>query len=150
MVKSSFEEELSRNGKLIYTNVGDSMAPLIREGRDLVVIEPVCGRLKKYDVPLYRRDSGQYVLHRIVKVRAEDYVLCGDNRIRRETGITDRHILGRLTAVIRQGKTVPVSSFRLRLYALAVCALYPLRFVFRKIKSALRRLIRKGRDHEQT
>ena len=70
------------------------------------MIEKPTGRLKKYDVPLYRRDSGQYVLHRILKVRKDDYVICGDNRWRRETGITDQHILGVLTAIVRDGKTI--------------------------------------------
>ena len=90
MTKSTFEEQIEKNGRLIYTNVGDSMWPLIRQGKDLLVIEPVHGRLRKYDVPLYKRDSGQYVLHRILEVRRDDYVICGDNRSRKEYGITDR------------------------------------------------------------
>ena len=32
-------------------------------------------RLKKYDVPLYRRGA-DYVLHRVVKVLPESYVIC--------------------------------------------------------------------------
>ena len=76
MSKSTFEEQLDKCGKLIYTNVGDSMMPLIRQDKDLLIIEKPKGRLKKYDVPLYRRDSGQYVLHRILEVRKNDYVIC--------------------------------------------------------------------------
>ena len=110
MSSSSFEKILEKEGQLIYSNVGDSMLPLIRQGRDLLVIRRQTGRLKKYDVPLYRRDSGQYVLHRVLKVRDNDYVICGDNRWHRETGITDRHILGVLTAIIRDGKEVPVTE----------------------------------------
>lgn len=140
MSKTGFEEELRRSGKLIYTNVGDSMLPLIRQDRDLVVIEPAAGRLKKYDVPLYRRPSGQYVLHRIVRVRAEDYVLCGDNRIRCETGVIDGQIIGVLTAVIRDGKTVSVRGLRCRLYARLICAVRPFRAVLRRAGSGLRRL----------
>ena len=110
MHKSTFEEEISHTGKLIYTNVGDSMMPLIRQNRDLLIIEKVSGRLKKYDVPLYKRDSGQYVLHRIIKVRKDDYVMCGDNRWQKEYGITNRHIIGVLTGVIRDGKTISVND----------------------------------------
>ena len=110
MRKSTFEEILTRDGRLVYTNIGDSMWPLIREGRDLLVIERPTGRLGRYDVPLYRRDNGKYVLHRILKVRDNDYVLCGDNRWHRETGITDRHILGVLTAVIRDGKELSITG----------------------------------------
>ena len=114
MSSSSFEKILDKEGQLIYSNVGDSMLPLIRQGRDLLVIRRQTGRLKKYDVPLYRRDSGQYVLHRVLKVRDNDYVICGDNRWHRETGITDRHILGVLTAIIRDGKEVPVTKGRIQ------------------------------------
>ena len=122
MSKSSFEEEIQRSGYLLYRNVGDSMLPLIRQGRDLVLIsrKPE-GRLNKYDVPLYKRDSGQYVLHRILKVRKDDYMICGDNRWQRETGITDRHIIGVLTAVIRDGKQLPVTDRRYRQIGRASC-----------------------------
>ena len=78
MNKTTFEEVIEHDGKLIYCNKGDSMMPLIKEGRDLLVIEKVNGRLKKFDVPLYKRDTGQYVLHRIMKVRKWDYVICGE------------------------------------------------------------------------
>ena len=108
------------------------MRPLIRQGRDLLVIKKPTGRLKKYDVPLYRRDSGQYVLHRILRVRENDYVICGDNRWHIETGITDQNIIGVLTAIIRDGKKLPVTDWRYRLYAHLWCDLFPLRaFVLR-------------------
>ncbi len=107
-MKTTFEEILARDGRLVYTSVGDSMEPFIHSGKDLLIIEKTAGRLQKYDVPLYRRDSGQYVLHRILKVRKNDYVIAGDNRWWRETGITDRHILGVLTAIVRDGKTISV------------------------------------------
>lgn len=128
MSKSSFEEEIKRSGYLLYRNVGDSMLPLIRQGRDLVLIsrKPE-GRLKKYDVPLYKRDSGQYVLHRIVRVRENDYVICGDNRWRRETGISDRHIIGVLTAVIREGRQFPVTHGCCGVYSRLWCRMLWLR-----------------------
>ena len=101
-LKSDFRTEINKHGSIIYTNVGDSMMPLINQGRDVLIISrKPKRRLKKYDVPLYQRDSGQYVLHRILKVRRNDYVICGDNRSHSETGITDRHIIGVLTVIIR-------------------------------------------------
>lgn len=143
MNKSTFEEILARDGQLVYTNVGDSMLPLIRQGRDLLVIKPKTGRLKKYDIPLYRRDSGQYVLHRILKVRPDDYVICGDNRWSREYGITDRHIVGVLTAIIRDGKEIPMTDWRLRLYAHLWCDLFPLRAGILRCLSVMKRVRRR-------
>ncbi len=139
MNKSTFEEEIARHGKLIYRNVGNSMNPLIRQGRDLLIIEKVPGRLKKYDVPLYKRDSGQYVLHRVLKVRKDDYVLCGDNQWRRESGITDRHIIGVLTCVIRDGKEVPVTSPGYRIYVHLWCDLFWIRAFILRGKAFLKR-----------
>ena len=146
MDKTTFEEQLVKTGKLIYTNVGDSMMPLIKQGRDLIVIEPVHGRLKKYDVPLYKRDSGQYVLHRILKVRPDDYVICGDNRWIKEYGIQDRHIIGILTAVIRDGKEIKVTDMKYKLYVHLWCDFFPIRAVITHVVDKLKRMHRRRKQ----
>ena len=78
-MRTTFEEELIRKEKIIYPNVGSSMMPLIRQGKDVMIItrpaswKEYCGdtvvKLKRLDVPLYKRDNGTYVLHRVLKVR---------------------------------------------------------------------------------
>lgn len=141
MNKLTFEEIIERDGRLIYTNKGDSMMPLIKEGRDLLVIEKPDGRLKKFDVPLYKRDTGQYVLHRIIKVRQSDYVICGDNRVNKEYGITARHIIGVLTAVIRNGNELSVNSAKYKAYVRFWYLLFPVRYIIIK----MRNFFRKGR-----
>lgn len=139
MSKSTFEKEIERTGKLIYTNLGDSMMPIIRQNRDLLIIEKVNGRLKKYDVPLYKRDSGQYVLHRILKVRKNDYVMCGDNRWQKEYGIADRHIIGVLTGIVRGGKTISMNDKKYRLYVHLWCDFFPIRALILGAKNYLKR-----------
>ena len=139
MAESSFEEILSRDGRLIYSNVGDSMLPLLRQGRDLLIVEQPKGRLKKYDVPLYRRDNGQAVLHRILKVRENDYVICGDNRFRREYGVTDAQILGVLESLVRGGREIPLRGWKYRLYEFFWCDLFPLRAFVLKAGHVLKR-----------
>ncbi len=143
MSKSTFQEELNKHGQIIYKNVGDSMKPLICEGKDLLVIKKAEGRLKKYDIPLYKRDNGQYVLHRILKVQDNDYVICGDNRWMREYGITDRHIIGVLTAIIRNGKEISVDSLSCRIYAHIWCDLFYLRAAVFWARSIIGRIGRK-------
>lgn len=133
MAKATFEEILKERGELIYTNVGDSMYPLIQP-RDLLVIKRCNGHLKRLDIPLYKRDNGQYVLHRIVKVHAGEYVMCGDNRVDVEYGITDRHIIGVLTDVIRNGKTISVNSPENRRYAHRKCDLLFFRRIIKRLK----------------
>ena len=99
----SADEAVTRFGLYVGTTCGDSMEPMIRQGRDRVCIGRCSGRLRLYDVPLYRRSSGQLVLHRIVKVLPEEYVTCGDNRRKRERGVTDAMIIGIWTGVYREG-----------------------------------------------
>ena len=148
MANSTFEEQLAKTGKLIYTNQGDSMMPLIKQDRDLLVIEPVHGRLKKYDVPLYKRDSGQYVLHRILKVRENDYVICGDNRWVKEYGIQDRHMIGILTAVIRNGREVSVNDPKYKLYVHIWCDFFPVRALLVHVICKLKKICKRRKRHE--
>lgn len=120
MSKSTFEEELKEKGVLVYTNVGTSMRPLIRQGKDVMIISSLdkLGRnLKKMDVPLYKRESGQYVLHRIIKVTKDGYVIRGDNTYSNEYGVTDHQIIGVLSGVIRNGKEISVNSFGYKVYS---------------------------------
>lgn len=145
MEKQTFEQVLARDGRLVYTNKGDSMMPLIKEGRDLVVIVPPCGRLKKYDVPLYKRDNGKYVLHRVLKVRGDGYVICGDNRWRREYGITDRHVIGVLSAVVRNGRTIRTTDLRYRLYVHLWCDFFYVRAAVFGVRGLLKKFARKIR-----
>ncbi len=144
----TFEEEIEKNGRLIYSNTGVSMLPLIRQGRDLIVIVKPRGRLGKYDVPLFRRDSGQYVLHRVVKVCGDGYVIRGDNCYSEERGIKDSQIVGVLSMVVRGGKEISVNSAGYKLYSRLWCFLYPLRRFAFKVKHRLRVLFRRVFKHK--
>lgn len=141
--KKTFEEEISESGRLVYTNVGTSMMPLLRQNRDLMIIRKPEGRCQRYDVPLYKRNDGKYVLHRILKVNDDSYVLCGDNCRRREYGITDRQIIGVLSAVVRDGRTIPVSDWRYRVYAHIWCDFFYIRVIILWLKEMYGRLKRK-------
>lgn len=142
MGNMTFEQVIQRDGRLIYTNKGDSMMPLIKQDRDLLVISKKPEhRLKKYDVALYKRDSGQYVLHRVLKVRKHDYIICGDNRWKKEYGITDRHIIGVLTAVIRKNKEISVNDLRYKVYVHLWCDLFPVRAFVVHVINKLKRMI---------
>lgn len=142
MNNSTFEDEIKRTGRIIYTNVGDSMMPLIKQGRDVLVISTVNGRLKRYEIPLYKRDSGQYVLHRILKVRKNDYVICGDNRCNKEYGITDRHIIGVLSGIIRDGREIHMTDIKCRIYAHLWCDLFPVRILIIRIRQIFKRRLK--------
>lgn len=129
-----FEDVLERYGKLVYPNKGVSMMPLLRQGRDLMVIERRDGvPFKKYDAVLFKRPSfrgrDDYVLHRILRVNEDgSYWIVGDNCCTGDI-VREPQILGTLTAVVRGGKkTVPVTSPLYRAYVALWCGCYPVRF----------------------
>lgn len=142
MNKETYESVLERDGVLVYTNVGSSMKPLIRPEGDLIVIKRREEPLKKYDVPLYKRPSGQYVLHRIIKIKKDGYVIRGDNCTYTENSIKDSQIIGVLQSVVRNGKEIKMNSRRQILYASIWNFFYFLRFplmkLYMKIISAVR------------
>ena len=149
----SFEEMLKEKGYIIYTNVGTSMMPLLRQRRDLIEIRSIAPniRVKKYDAVLYKRGE-KYILHRILKVRPNDYVIVGDHCIRREYGITDNQILGVMTRVIRDGRTITPDNKKYRLYVHLWCDFYHVRVailymksVFRAVRHKVRKLIPDGK-----
>ncbi|MDO4176137.1 MAG: hypothetical protein Q4D99_01500 [Bacillota bacterium] len=129
---SSYEEILARDGKLVYTNKGVSMMPLIGNGEDMLIISPrpvntdgSPAPLKKYDVVLYKRGE-KYILHRILKVVEEngkrEYVICGDNQYRREFGVKDEQIIGVLTGIVRpDGTSVDLDSYVYQDYVHRTC-----------------------------
>lgn len=141
MDKSTLEEVLARDGRLTYTNVGVSMQPLLKQGRDLFTVEKKTDeRCRKYDVALYRRQPNVYVLHRIVEVREHDYVLLGDNCIHREYGVTDDDILGVMTSFVRKGRSCSVNDVRYRMYVRLWCGTARLRILCRSALIKLKKI----------
>ncbi len=145
----TFEDLLKKDGYLVYTNVGTSMLPLLRQQRDIIEIRPLACRAKKYDAVLYKAGK-RYILHRVLKVRSNDYVICGDHNIRREYGVTDNMILGVMTRVIRDGKSIYPSDRKYKLYVHLWCDFYHVRaailyvkMVFRAVGGRLRKLFGK-------
>ena len=124
---TTFEELLEKDGYLAYTNVGTSMMPLLRERRDIIIIHKKGSeRCRRYDAVLYKRGD-KYILHRVLRARKDDYVICGDHNIRREYGIRDEDILGVMTRVIRDGRSIFPTDWKYRVYVHLWCDLYPIR-----------------------
>ena len=137
-----FEEYLKKNDSLTYYNVGTSMMPLLKQGRDLFTVEKKTGeRCKKYDVVLYRRPPAKYVLHRIVEVRENDYVILGDNCIRKEYGIRDEDILGVMTSFVRKGHLVKCNNRFYRIYSVICVAAWPLRKILYPVKALVKKIL---------
>ena len=133
---------LSENGTLTYSNRGVSMWPLLREGRDMFTLRRKgAERCRRGDVVLYRRPPDKYVLHRVIAVRENDYVILGDNCIAYEYGITDADILGVMTGFTRGGRDYSVECSVYRLYTFIILHTITIRtFMKRVISWVIRKL----------
>ena len=137
---SGIEDFLQKNGYLAYTVRGVSMMPLLRQKKDVVMLRRKGDeRCKKYDVVLYRSGvEHKYLLHRILKVRPDDYIIAGDHNTFLEIGITDEQIIGVMTSVRRDGKDITTDNKLYRLYVHLWCDCWPVRMAIIRGKQKLR------------
>lgn len=127
--KKSYQEILEENGRLVYTVKGISMLPILRQHRDIVVIEKK--PYKIYDVVLFCRKekNGEesLVLHRIVKRNSDGtYLIYGDNTYTGDV-VENNDILGVMTSFIRNGKKINTTNIFYKLYVRFYGAPYRLR-----------------------
>ena len=142
MDKTTYEDYLEQNGTMTYSNVGVSMMPLLKQGRDLFTVRKKGDeRCKKYDVVLYRRPPSSYVLHRVIKVRENDYVILGDNCINKEYGITDDDIIGVMTEYVHNGRKHTVGELGYRIYSHLWVDFAAIRVFFLRVRLKLKRTV---------
>ena len=104
------------NGQSVrFSPQGVSMLPMLRQGVDSVVISKAPEQLKKYDLPLYQRENGQYVLHRIVET-GDTYTCMGDNQFVKEYGVRQDQIIAVVTAFYRDERKYKTEDLRYQMY----------------------------------
>ena len=104
--------ELVEEGREVRLKIaGESMVPFLREHRDEVFFRKPIEELKKGDIVFYQRECGQFVMHRIQKVKPEGYYLVGDNQTVIEGPVAREQIFGLVTRVIRDGKKMEPGDF---------------------------------------
>lgn len=100
------EAVLERNVPFRFTASGSSMSPLIRDG-DILTISPVSLRLRRGDVvPFINPSSNQLMVHRILDVSREGYLIKGDNNSIPDGRIPASRIIGQVVRVEQGGRQV--------------------------------------------
>lgn len=131
---------LEQNGEILGRTVGKSMLPLFRSEKDIAIIKKIDRKLKINDVLLYRKkETDEFILHRLIKIDENGYVIRGDNRYNCEKNVTDDDIIGVMTAFERNGKYYECDkSTSYKLYVFYIRASYPLRRVIHKFRSFIK------------
>lgn len=136
------QETLHQGKSVTFSPRGISMLPMLRQGRDTVTLVPIDRKLEKYDIPLYRRDNGAFILHRIVKT-GDTFTCIGDNQFELECGIRPDQMIGVVESFTRDGRIVNVTDMGYRVYCRFWHWLRPLRRIFVRAKRLAGRVLRK-------
>ncbi len=139
----AIDEVLSSGGEFHIYPRGTSMLPIIKQGRDSVVLRRNSKRpAQKYDIVLYRRENGQFVLHRVLNVEKDGtYVMCGDNQTKIEHGIKGEQIVGYVSEIYRNGKPIRMETNWYPFYVSLWCKM-PLRKFFLFIGRVKNKIVR--------
>lgn len=126
----STERLLREQGSLVHTIKGVSMMPLLDQNKDAVHLIPVNRELQKNDIVLFKRANGALVLHRIIKIREDGYVIRGDNCLGSEL-VPRKNIIAIADAVYKNGRYIPCNDKKLIKYAKK----QPITWFFRYLKN---------------
>lgn len=134
---------LTGKGELVGATSGNSMYPLFRDGKDRAIVIPITQNLKVNDVLLYRKSTtNEIILHRIIKFKNGKPVLRGDNLYYNEMHIPMTDILGVMKGFYRNEKYYDCKkSIRYKLYVFLLRISYPIRYLFKRAFSLLKRIL---------
>jgi hypothetical protein len=130
---------------------GYSMTPAIRDG-DHITLAPLGNLLPgRGDVLAFRHpDRPQMLVHRVLSKRGNRFFIKGDNCSEADGWIPAENLLGVITQVERQGKTLfwpnrSESHFWSTIYLLIYPAWPPVRLIVARVLQWLRKAIRSGK-----
>ena len=133
-------EQLLAEGRQVTITVrGNSMRPLLRDGRDKVVLRKANDEdIKKGAVMLFRY-RGSHVMHRVTKIEGDVVVFEGDGNYKLQEVATRKDIVAVVEAIVRpSGRRIECSSRSWRV--LSFMWLSQARFERRVILGIMRRL----------
>ena len=116
---------------------GDSMRPLIRRGRDKVIIVPLTRPLKRGDVVLFEAPPGRYVVHRVYRFEDGRVQTLGDHCYRPDAWMSLEDVLGIVVEVERGTHIIGLDTFFPRCMGCFWMIVFPVRRFYFLARSIL-------------
>ena len=110
------ETLLDEGRQVVILARGNSMRPLLRDGRDKIVLRKAHDEdIRKGAVMLFRH-RGSYVMHRVTKIEGDVVVFEGDGNYKMQEIALRKDIIAVMEAVVRpSGRRIECSSRRWRI-----------------------------------
>ena len=111
MREMNYKTELEKNGAIAFVPRGNSMWPIIKNHKQSVIVrkKDPDERLKPLDVAFYLRKNGAFVLHRVMSVTDNGYVMCGDSQYILEV-VEEEQVFGVLEGFYKGKKYVKATD----------------------------------------
>ena len=130
----SLLKELTHEGKEVSLLIsGNSMFPFLIHQRDYICFRRPDRKLRKGDMVFYQRKNGQYIMHRICRVKPDGYYMVGDAQQLIEGPIQESQIFGLVTKVKRKGKWIGPENFWWNFFRYVWIRLIPFRHMLMRL-----------------
>jgi len=136
----TIEDVITEKGWYVTTISGNSMFPMLRHNRDQILAKRPEGRLKPYDVAIYKHSRGHYIVHRVIRVCDGYYIIRGDNCIGLEF-VPDERVIGIVTGFWRGDRYYDVTDKAYLRYAHLWVAFNPAIRLYRRLVRVLSSLL---------
>ena len=136
---AALKEMVEQGMEVSMTIFGTSMEPFLIDKRDKIYFRKTEDPIKKGDMVFYQRKTGEYVMHRVLKVRKHQYYLAGDHQTFLEGPIEAQQIFAKVVSVERAGVWLTEKDRLWKFYA----GWWRRLFWVRKVGNKLKRVIGK-------
>ena len=117
---------------------GNSMSPFLMHQRDPIYFKKPDRKLVRGDMVFFQRADGNYVMHRIWKVKEDGYYIVGDAQNIIEGPVRQEQIFGLITKVQRKGKWAEPGDFWWDFFERVWIGMVPIRRPIMRMYSLLR------------
>lgn len=106
LLKGDYLSVLEEKGVITFVPSGFSMWPFIKNRSQTVIIQKISAPLKMFDVVFYKRADGSLVLHRIIEVGQDFFIVRGDSQRNYTERINKQDVLGVMTGFYKGKKLI--------------------------------------------
>ncbi len=105
------KEQVNLGKEVSMIITGNSMSPFLMHGRDVIYFKKPEKKLRPGDMVFFQRKTGQYVMHRLYKIKKDGYYFIGDGQTEIEGPLPEAQIFAIISKVKRKNKVIDHKSF---------------------------------------
>lgn len=135
------EDVFSCGSSMWITVTGMSMYPFLREGKDQVELYPASYEQISYgDIVLIQRETGEFVLHRIIKKKSDCFYMVGDAQQWIEGPLRKNQLKAVVKKIKRQQRIINCNNPLLIVLVRIWILMLPFRYKLIKLNAKIKKL----------